>query len=84
MEGEIGNYRRIESLPIYLDEFTVSKRHNFISGQKITHEILGRGIIVGFSQKTSEPLAFFYSEESQRRYGSRLICLSSEELKPTS
>lgn len=84
MDGEIGSYSRHESLPIYLDEFAVSKRHNFTSGQKITHEVLGRGIIVGFSSKTGEPLVFFYSEEAQKRYDSRLVCVSSEELKSIS
>lgn len=84
MDGEVGSYSRHESLPIYLDEFAVSKRHDFTSGQKITHEVLGIGIIVGFSQKSGEPFAFFYSKETQKRYDSRLVCVSSEELKPIS
>lgn len=50
------------------------------SGQKICHDQYGRGIIVGFSAFTGEPLVYFYSEDSQKRFGDKLVSVGSETI----
>lgn len=50
------------------------------SGQKIYHDQYGRGIIVGFSAFTGEPLVYFYSTDSQKRFGDKLVSVGSETI----
>lgn len=55
-------------------------KSEFKSGQKICHNQYGRGIIVGFSVFTDEPLVYFYSMDSQQRFGDRLVSVASETI----
>jgi len=55
-------------------------KSEFKSGQKICHNQYGRGIIVGFSAFTDEPLVYFYSMDSQQRFGDRLVSVGSETI----
>lgn len=51
------------------------------SGQKIYHDKFGRGIIVGFSEVSDEPVVYFYDYATQLEYNDRVICLSKERIK---
>ena len=50
------------------------------AGQKIFHNQFGRGIIVGFSEVSDEPVVYFYDLEVQRRYEDHVICVASETI----
>lgn len=50
------------------------------SGQKIYHDKFGRGIIVGFSEVSDEPVVYFYDLEVQRRYEDHVVCVVSETI----
>lgn len=50
------------------------------AGQKIFHNQFGRGIIVGFSEVSDEPVVYFYDSEVQKFYKDRVISVSSEML----
>ena len=50
------------------------------AGQKIFHNQFGRGIIVGFSEVSDEPVVYFYDLEVQRRYENHVICVASASI----
>lgn len=50
------------------------------AGQKIFHNQFGRGIIVGFSEVSDEPVVYFYDLEVQRRYEDHVVCVVSETI----
>ena len=50
------------------------------AGQKIFHNQFGRGIIVGFSEVSDEPVVYFYNSEVQRRYENHVICVASASI----
>ena len=50
------------------------------AGQKIFHNQFGRGIIVGFSEVSDEPVVYFYDLEVQRRYEDHVICVASASI----
>lgn len=50
------------------------------SGQKIYHNRFGRGIIVGFSSLTDDPLVFFYNPKAQTKHRNRAIRIKAEEI----
>ena len=45
-------------------------------GKMITHKDAGRGIVIGYSSKTGEPYAYFYSGE----YANRICCFSHKNV----
>jgi len=50
------------------------------SGQKICHDQYGRGIIVGFSAASDEPVIYFYDSKMQIEYGDKVICIASDSI----
>ena len=56
------------------------EKQQFQSGQKIYHDQYGRGIIVGFSSFTDEPLVYFYNGEVQNYFNDRLIAVSGKDI----
>lgn len=61
-----------------IEEITVLKEPKFKAGNKVTHNTLGEGIVVGFSSRTGAPFVFFYKE--QEKNGKEIICVSYESL----
>lgn len=41
-----------------IEEITVLKEPKFKAGNKVTHNTLGEGIVVGFSSRTGAPFVF--------------------------
>ncbi|WP_070000687.1 hypothetical protein [Cellulosilyticum sp. I15G10I2] len=46
-------------------------------GKIITHERLGKGVVVGYSSISGEPFAFFYE---QQEISDRVFCFSHREM----
>ena len=46
------------------------------AGQKVSHEQLGRGIVVGFSSISGNPFVFFYEDW----FNGKVVCLGESEL----
>ena len=51
---------------------------NLNIGEKVSHNQLGEGVIVGFSDITGEPFVFFYDRANKK--DDRPMCLSHKEL----
>lgn len=47
-----------------------------MTGQKVSHDKLGKGVIVGFSEITGNPFVFFYNQ--QEIYGDRPVCVDNK------
>lgn len=54
------------------------KKCNFKAGDKAIHRKLGKGIIVGFSEKTGNPVVFFY--DAQDEFPDRVVCVFMDSI----
>ena len=76
----MNNYKQSGlDLKVFNDEIPLIDS-GFYAGQIVTHKRLGKGVIVGFSEVTSEPAIYFFDKELQRRYHDRVVTVDKNDI----
>lgn len=76
----MNDYKQPEiELKVFNDEVPLVD-NGFYTGQIVMHKQLGKGVIVGFSEVTSEPAIYFFDKELQRRYNDRVVTVDKNDV----